>query len=104
LPKLDNGAVSRLFSRLSGQGLGQQPRVASGDDGLVPVSGALIGAGTPLSLTQAASESSTLASPPAAGATTRWSPGVVPIYVGVIVFLLGVGIARERGWLTLRRR
>jgi hypothetical protein len=104
IPKLDNGAVSRLFSRLSGQGAGQQPKVASGSDGLQLVSGQIVGAGAPLSGSQAASESSTLATPPVDGETTRWTAGVVPIYVAVILLLLGIGIARERGWLTLRRR
>jgi hypothetical protein len=104
IPTLDNGAVSRLFSRLSGQGVGQQPKVASGSDGLQLISGQVVGAGAPLSGSQTASESSTLATPPVAGETTRWTPGVVPIYVGVILLLLGIGVARERGWLTLRRR
>jgi hypothetical protein len=104
IPKLDNGAVSRLFSRLSGQGTGQQPKVASGVGALQLVSGQVIGAGVPLSLSQAASESSALATTPVAGDATRWSPGVVPIYVAVFLLLLGMGIARERGWLTQRRR
>jgi hypothetical protein len=96
--------VSRLFSRLSGQGAGQQPKVASGTDELQLISGQIVGAGEPLSGSQAASESATLATPPVDGETTRWTPGVVPIYVAVILLLLGIGIARERGWLTLRRR
>jgi hypothetical protein len=29
---------------------------------------------------------------------------VIPIYVGVVLLLLGVGIGRERGWLALRHR
>jgi hypothetical protein len=104
IPNLDNGAVSRLFSRLSGQGAGQQPKVASGTDELQLISGQIVGAGEPLSGSQAASESANLATPPVDGETTRWTPGVVPIYVAVILLLLGIGIARERGWLTLRRR
>lgn len=103
-PTLDNGAVSRLFSRLSGQGSGQQPQVASGSGAVQLVSGQVIAGGAPLSLSQAASESSALATAPAAGAAARWSPGTVPIYVGAFLLLLGLGIARERGWLTLRRR
>jgi hypothetical protein len=104
IPKLDNGAVSRLFSRLSGQGAGRQPKVATGTDGLQLISGQIVSVGAPLSASQAASESSTLARSPVDGETTRWSPGVVPIYVAVTLLLLGIGIARERGWLTLRRR
>jgi hypothetical protein len=82
---------------------GQQPQVANGA-GLLLVSGQIVGGGAPLSLSQAASESSTLATSPADAETTRWTPGVVPIYVAAVLVLLGVGIGRERGWRRPRRR
>ncbi len=95
--------ATRLGARLSGQ----QPLIANGGgDQLAFVSGQVIGAGQPVSLSAAASESA-IVSDSALSATadaTSWSPGVIPIYVGAVLLLLGVGIARERGWLTLRRR
>jgi hypothetical protein len=95
--------ATRLGARLSGQ----QPLLAGGGGAqLAYVSGQLVGAGQPVSLSQAASESSIVSDSAvsAAAESTSWSPGVVPIYVGAVLLLLGVGIARERGWLTLRRR
>ncbi|HEX3907459.1 MAG TPA: PKD domain-containing protein [Mycobacteriales bacterium] len=95
--------ATRLGARLSGQ----QPLIANGGaDQFAYVSGQLVGAGQPVSLSAAASESSTVSDSAlsATAESTSWGPGVVPIYVGAVLLLLGVGIARERGWLTLRRR
>jgi PKD domain len=105
LPALGPGTVpGSIASRLNGLLRGQQPQLANPTDGLPIVSGQVIGGGQPLSLREAASQASTLGSAPADDATTRWSPGVVPIYVAVVVFLLGLGIGRERGWRRFLRR
>jgi hypothetical protein len=98
--KLPASLAARLKEMLSGQ----PPQVANGTAGLPTVSGQLVGAGTPLSVSQAASAASTLGSVPADDKTTRWSPGVVPIYIAVVLLLLAVGIGRERGWRRPRRR
>jgi PKD domain len=105
IPALGLGTVpGSIASRLNGLLQGQQPQLANPADGLPIVSGQVIGGGQPLSLREAASQASTLGSAPADDATTRWSPGVVPIYVAVVVFLLGLGIGRERGWRRFLRR
>jgi hypothetical protein len=105
LPSLGLGQLPSLIaSRLNGLLQGEQPQVATPTEGLPIVSGQVIGAGQPLSLSEAADAASTLGSVPADDATTRWSPGVVPIYVAIVLFLLGLGIGRERGWRRFRRR
>jgi hypothetical protein len=99
LPALGPGGLpGSLASRLNGLLTGQQPQLANPTQQLPIVSGQVIGGGQPLSLHQAADQASTLGSAPPDDATTRWSPGVVPIYVAVVLFLLGLGIGRERGW------
>jgi hypothetical protein len=100
---LGSSFASRLGARLSGQ----QPLVADGGAGQLPiVDGQLITSGQQLSLSAAASESSTVSDSALAATaeSTSWSAGAIPLYVGGVLLLLGVGVARERGWLTLRRR
>jgi hypothetical protein len=105
LPSLGPGGLpGSLASRLNGLLTGQQPQLADPTQQLPIVSGQVIGGGQPLSLREAADQASTLGSAPLDDATTRWSPGVVPIYVAVVLFLLGLGIGRERGWRRFRRR
>jgi chitodextrinase len=98
------GRLSRNFTRLQQQSLGGQPTLAPPPNQPV-VSGQVVGGGSvPLTASALASDATSVESTPAVDDATRWSPGVVPGYVGVVLLLLGVGIARERGWLTLRRR
>jgi PKD repeat protein len=108
LPGLGKLRLGRsIAARLGALLAGQQPLVAKGAAGSLPVvSGQLIGAGQPVSLSEAASESTVADATGSslADQSTRWSPGVAPIYVGAVLLLLGIGVARERGWLTPRRR
>jgi PKD domain-containing protein len=88
---------------LTPQILGQSPTVA-GTDSQPIVSGKVIDGGPTLSLAAVNSPARSASAPAASPAGATSSIGVVPIYVGVVLLLLGVGICRERGWLALRHR
>jgi hypothetical protein len=104
LPSFGTLSLNRLpSSRLQSDLSGQQPQVA----GQATVSGRVIGPTASLSLAAAASEASGSASAPAAvdasDEASRVSPTTVPIYVAVVLALLGIGYGRERGWLARLR-
>jgi hypothetical protein len=96
--------LNRQIPQLLPPGIGGLPTVAP-PASLPVVSGQVVaGDGVPLSASELASDSTIVQTAPSIADATRWSPGVLPIYIGVVLFLLGAGVARERGWLTLRRR